>query len=54
MATKDETDIREDDVRAEHLQAVHVGGHWAYLLSVIVGAFLLMLGLIALLGAMGG
>jgi hypothetical protein len=54
MATKDETDIRDNDVREEHLRDVHVGRHWAYLLGVIVGACLLMIVLIALLGATGG
>jgi hypothetical protein len=54
MATKDETTIRQDDVWEEHLQDVHVGRHWAYLLGVILGACLLMLGLIALLGAGAG
>ncbi len=54
MARKDETDIRQDDVWEEHLKDVHIGRHWAYLLGVILGACLLMLGFVALLGATGG
>jgi len=45
-----ERKISEDVVREEHLSAVNVGAHWAYLVGVLVGANLLMLGLIAFLG----
>ena len=43
-----ERDITEDEVRKEHLHAVNVPAHWAYLAGVLVGGFLLMLGLIVL------
>ena len=43
--------MSEDKVRAEHLKEVNVGAHWAYLLGVLVLSFLLMVGLIALLGS---
>ena len=46
-----EVDIREDDVRAEHVTNVNTAGHWAYLLAVLIGGFVLMVGFIALLGA---
>jgi hypothetical protein len=51
---KDERLVSEEDVRQEHLDEVQVSIHWAYLAGVMVGAFLLMTGLIAVLGAAGG
>ncbi len=54
MANKDETDIRQEQVWEEHLAEVHTGGHWAYLAGVLFGGTLLMLVLIALLGATSG
>jgi hypothetical protein len=51
---RDERTIREEDVRREHLDEVRVDLHWAYLAGVLLGAFLLMVGLIAVLGAAGG
>ena len=45
--------VTEDMVRGEHLQEVNAGAHWAYLIGVIAGAFILMVGLIALLGMAG-
>lgn len=48
-----ELKISEDDVREEHLSSINVPAHWAYLFGVLLGAFVLMLGLIALLGATG-
>jgi hypothetical protein len=45
-----ERNITEDRVRKEHLAEVHVAAHWAYLAAVILGAGLLMVGLIAYLG----
>ena len=54
MAKKDETNIRQQQVWDEHLADVHVGRHWAYLGAVLVGGFLLMLALIAALGATTG
>ncbi|HEX5939912.1 MAG TPA: hypothetical protein VFZ12_06095 [Dehalococcoidia bacterium] len=50
---KDERTITDQDVWEEHLGEVNVPLHWAYLVGVIVGAFLLMLGLLSLLGAGG-
>ena len=43
--------ITEEKVRTEHLKQVNVAAHWAYLLAVLLGSGLLMIGLIALLGA---
>ena len=43
--------MTEDAVREEHLNEVHVEAHWAYLFAVLIGGFLLMVGLIAALGA---
>jgi hypothetical protein len=40
----------EDDVRAEHLAEVHVAAHWAYIVGVVAGGFVLMVALMALLG----
>ena len=51
---KNETEVTQDDVWTEHLAQVHVGRHWAYLGGVIVGGFLLMVALIALLGSTAG
>ncbi len=48
---KDERKVTEYDVRAEHRHEVHVGRHWAYLGAVLVGGLLLMIALIAALGA---
>jgi hypothetical protein len=38
-------------VRDEHLAEVNQAAHWAYLAAVLAGGLVLMLGLIALLGA---
>ena len=43
--------IDADTVREEHLAEVRVPIHWAYLVGVLVGSTLLMLLLIAALGA---
>ena len=43
--------MNEDAVREEHLNTVNVGGHWAYLFAVLIGSFMLMVALIAALGA---
>ena len=48
---KDERNLTEDAVRTEHLREVHVGRHWAYLGAVLGGGLLLMIALIAALGA---
>ena len=50
VPNRDESDIREEDVWDEHLASVHVGRHWAYLFAVLVGGFVLMVALIAILG----
>ena len=51
---KDETKITQDDVEKEHLRDVKAGAQAAYLLTVIVGSFVLMVAFIAVLGATGG
>ena len=45
-----EKSITEEQVRDEHLHAVSVPAHWAYLVGVIGGSLVLMLALIAFLG----
>ena len=49
-----EIDLTEEDVREEHLAAVHQPAQWLYLFGVLGVGLLLMLGFIALLGASGG
>ena len=49
-----ELDLTEDAVRKEHLREVNVPAHWGYLFCVLIGGFLLMVALIAILGASGG
>ncbi len=44
----DETEIQEDDIRAEHLREVSVPLHWAYLFGLLGGLFVLTVLLIAL------
>jgi hypothetical protein len=46
-----ERDIREDQVRAEHLAEVDQVHQWAYLLAVTGSGTVLMLALIAMLGS---
>jgi hypothetical protein len=43
--------ITEVKVRNEHLREVNLPAHWAYLFGVLIGGLLLMVLLIALLGA---
>ena len=43
--------IDEEEVRRQHLEEVRPGMHWLYLVAVVLGSFILMVGLIALLGA---
>jgi hypothetical protein len=50
---KDETELTEDDVRAEHHQSARPGAHWAYLFGVLGGGLVLMLALIVILGGSG-
>ncbi len=45
-----EREITADEVRDEHVKGVNTAAHWIYLFGVIVGSFVLMVGLIALLG----
>ena len=45
-----ERTIDREKVREEHLAEVNPAAHWAYLLAVVVGGLLAMLGLIASLG----
>jgi hypothetical protein len=45
-----EREITEDQVRDEHIKGVNPTVHWIYLLGVILGALVLMVVLIALLG----
>jgi hypothetical protein len=47
---KDETELTEDDVRAEHQQSAKPTAHWAYLFGVLGGGLVVMLALIAVLG----
>jgi hypothetical protein len=46
----DEGTVDQDRVREEHLASVNVPAHWAYLIAVLVGGFVLMVILIAVLG----
>jgi hypothetical protein len=48
-----EQKVTEDMVRDEHLSEVNVAAHWAYLMGVLAGAFILMVGLVAILGTTG-
>jgi hypothetical protein len=48
-----ERSVDEDQVRADHLREVDSVAQWAYLVTVIMAGTLLMLGLIAVLGASG-
>ncbi len=49
-----ETNVTEEQVYKEHLKAVNAPAHWVYLFSVLVVSFLLMVGLIAVLGTTAG
>jgi hypothetical protein len=49
-----ELDLTEDDVRDEHLAEVNQPAHWLYLFGVLGLGVVLMIGLIAALGAGGG
>lgn len=48
-----ERTVTEDDVRAEHSSSANQTAHWVYLAAVLLGGTLLMLVLIAALGAAG-
>jgi hypothetical protein len=49
-AAKDETELTEDDVRAEHHESAKPAAHWIYLVGVLGGGLVAMLALIAYLG----
>ncbi len=49
-----EAEMTEEEVYREHLSSVNVPAHWAYLIGVLVGGFLLMVLLIALIAGGGG
>jgi hypothetical protein len=46
-----ELDVSEEDVRKEHMEQVRPGSQWLYLVAVLGGGFILMVVLIAALGA---
>jgi len=48
-----EKDLTAEEIRAEHLGEVDQRAHWLFLVTVLLGGVLLMLGLIALLGSTG-
>ena len=48
-----ERDLSADDIRAEHLDDVDERVHWIYLFVVLAAGTVVMLGLIALLDALG-
>jgi hypothetical protein len=47
---RDETELREEDIREEHQREINPRAHWAYLFGVLTGGLVLMLALIAFLG----
>jgi hypothetical protein len=48
-----ERDIRPAEIEREHLAEVHPARMWAYLLGVPIIGFLVMLGFMAILDALG-
>ncbi len=50
----DEREVSQEDVFKEHIESVNVGAHAAYMTGVILGSLVLMVLLIAALGATGG
>jgi len=46
-----ERTVDADQVRVEHLAEVDARAHWLYLVGVMAGGTLLMLAIIAILGA---
>ena len=46
-----EKDITEEQVREETISGINVLAHYLYFAGVVVGSFVLMVALIALLGA---
>lgn len=53
MAKSKELTLTEDQVRQEHLREVHEPTQWIYLFGVLVGGFILMVLLIALISGGG-
>ena len=49
-----DSDVTVDDIEREHLDEVDPRAHWMYIVAVLGGSTLLMLGLIAWLGAASG
>jgi hypothetical protein len=49
-----ETDIQPERVEQEHLQSANEPAHWAYLVGVLLLGLVLMLLLIAWMGASAG
>ena len=49
-----ERNVDKHQVRDEHLAEVNSGAQWAYLLGVLVGGFLLMVALLAMLEGTAG
>jgi hypothetical protein len=49
-----EAQTDKEQVRREHLAAIDVRAHWAFLIAVLGGGFALMLLLMAALGGSGG
>ena len=45
-----EANVDEEQVRREHMREVNQPAHWVYLLGVIFISFLLMIGLMLVLG----
>ena len=50
---KSERNLTEDQVRQDHLAAVHQPAQWAYLFGVLIGGTVLMLLLIAAISSGG-
>lgn len=51
MSREQDREITGEQVRREHLAEVKVPFHWAYLLGMFGGSFLIMMAFIAWLGA---
>jgi hypothetical protein len=53
MAKPDELTLDTDQVRAEHLKDVNERAQWTYLFGVLIGGFILMILLIAIVSGGG-
>ena len=49
-----EAEMTADEVYREHLESVNVAAHWTYLFGVLIGGFVLMVALMAVIGSGGG